>query len=566
MMPIFLLWAALLLFSEWKVSAQDQVTKIIPPNIINKLPPRSIQGLPNVGGEWEWASNSPVVRRYLQQGMASIYAFDDYEASRAFSAALLMEPECVMAYWGLSVSLLTHNHEYKEFRRRAFERALALAPAAGRQEQLYIDSLIALRKDGLPQMVAVLGAIAEEFPEDRHAQVLHAFLSQDGFDAEGQPLPKQKDSLATFERLAGLQPDNPIFKHFLLLSYFRGPDPEPTLRVAKELVSLGAASPYQLFSGASLLYLSGNWVGARVALEKARADYEQGFQAGRAEPFEKVGYLKTLELLASVAVEQGAAGEAQRLARELSAIRFPSNRFDSAGAGFQFYRGQTLPTRLAIRQRLWQAAWEALPESDALRRDYGGASNYFLEGSKRFLEGMRALEAGEVEEALRLHALLVQAGEGLAASGDLAKARGNAEEWGGAIKTLHFYERYLRAAVYIRQGEIGLAGTWFKILGEKAGQGNRLPPPVLLAPIEEFMGWAYLAGGRTDLAEVSFRQCFAIQPGNAPAVLAIARLLAEAGHEKRAASAYRRFLEIWEKAPPTADEVQEARRFLDRAG
>ena len=77
------------------------------------------------------STSSEDAEKHVLQGMALIHAAWDYEAYRHFCAAAELDPDCVMAYWGIVLSLASPNHEFLPQRVAAIDRMLALVEALG---------------------------------------------------------------------------------------------------------------------------------------------------------------------------------------------------------------------------------------------------------------------------------------------------------------------------------------------------------------------------------------------------------------------------------------------------
>jgi hypothetical protein len=48
---------------------------------------------------------SPIARKYFDQGLRLVYAFNHDEAIRAFQAAQKLDPSCAMCFWGEALAL-----------------------------------------------------------------------------------------------------------------------------------------------------------------------------------------------------------------------------------------------------------------------------------------------------------------------------------------------------------------------------------------------------------------------------------------------------------------------------
>lgn len=72
-------------------------------------------------------SSSLEAQKHVRQGFALIHASWDFEAYRHFTTALEADPQCLMAYCGIVLSLTSPRHEFNEQRAVSYNRMLTLA-------------------------------------------------------------------------------------------------------------------------------------------------------------------------------------------------------------------------------------------------------------------------------------------------------------------------------------------------------------------------------------------------------------------------------------------------------
>src|SRR3954466_3494104 len=73
-------------------------------------------------------TSNPLAQRYFNQGLRLVYAFNHDEAIRAFRAAAKIDPHCIMAQWGIALSLgPNYNLEAEKERSQAAYETLQVA-------------------------------------------------------------------------------------------------------------------------------------------------------------------------------------------------------------------------------------------------------------------------------------------------------------------------------------------------------------------------------------------------------------------------------------------------------
>ena len=138
--------------------------------------------LPGMGrSDFPVLGTTPEVQAFINQGVAQLHSFYDFEAERSFRQAATLDPGCPMAYWGMAVANTGNPKRARGFLKEARARADVRKPT--RREQLYLDSLGALYQEGASDQEArkayllALEAIVQEFPADREARAWMAMVA-----------------------------------------------------------------------------------------------------------------------------------------------------------------------------------------------------------------------------------------------------------------------------------------------------------------------------------------------------------------------------------------------------
>lgn len=120
-------------------------------------------------------TKNPLAQKFFNQGVAQLHGFWYFEAERSFRQVVAIDPECVMAYWGMAMANVNNANRAKEFIQKAVEKEAKASP----REKMWIDCLAASYKPGVPSKtkartyVKALEAITRAYPNDLEAQ---AFL------------------------------------------------------------------------------------------------------------------------------------------------------------------------------------------------------------------------------------------------------------------------------------------------------------------------------------------------------------------------------------------------------
>ncbi|MGB0643253.1 MAG: hypothetical protein ACPGQF_00835, partial [Akkermansiaceae bacterium] len=106
-----------------ELAADDfKVEDVIHPVVIKLGKPKVIVALGE--GHMAISSSSEIAASHVAQGLGRMNASWDFEAYRHFCEAARVDPECLMAYWGIAMSLAGSQHEFFSERRAAVDRML----------------------------------------------------------------------------------------------------------------------------------------------------------------------------------------------------------------------------------------------------------------------------------------------------------------------------------------------------------------------------------------------------------------------------------------------------------
>jgi hypothetical protein len=81
-------------------------------------------------------TKNELAQKFFDQGLGQLHGFWYFEAERSFRQAAALDPECAMAYWGMTMANINNPERASGFIKEAVKRK----EKAGRQEQLYIGA------------------------------------------------------------------------------------------------------------------------------------------------------------------------------------------------------------------------------------------------------------------------------------------------------------------------------------------------------------------------------------------------------------------------------------------
>jgi peroxiredoxin len=181
----------------------------------NDGPRRKAKLIPGMGKvNFPVTTASDEAQAFITQGVAQLHSFYYLEAERSFRQAALLDPNCPMAYWGMAMANVNNARRAKGFMKEA--KAKASTVKITRREQLYLDTLDSLYKDGgddrAKKREHLLGweSTVAEFPTDLEAR---AWMAMVAWQNAGPDTPRQALDV-TLESVLDKEPLHPGSHHY----------------------------------------------------------------------------------------------------------------------------------------------------------------------------------------------------------------------------------------------------------------------------------------------------------------------------------------------------------------
>ena len=271
--------------------------------------------------EFPIVCRSRETQRLFNQAVVALHSLDAKAADRAFYEAVVLEPDCGMAWWGLAMA----NIEDRVLARYYLEKAAALTARGPDRERKWVAALErylqqgASESDRRNQMVQALSRIATENPADHEAAAFLVRQLVSNRDA-GMPVPLPGAVDALIGQVLRERPDHPIGLYRPLLWENEQPQRvadaiEPVLRLLPE------SHRAQTVAGRIYRRL-GRSSEAIACFERSLTLARKAVTTQQVGLLEVPGYVDNVDLLIAKYRVQGRVGEAVALARHL--IELPS--------------------------------------------------------------------------------------------------------------------------------------------------------------------------------------------------------------------------------------------------
>jgi tetratricopeptide (TPR) repeat protein len=495
------------------------------------------------------SSDVPLARRYFDQGLANVYAFNHAKAIRDFAYAAKLDPRCAICSWGVALAHgpninMPMDADGAKAAWAALQEAQARAPHASPLERDLITALAARYAAEAPAERAALDrayadamlALTAKHPENVDVAVLaaEAIMDLTPWDYWDERLAPRELTPRVSELLAFAMDRSP--DHLGALHYWihlqELPAPERAEAAADRLLPLAPDAGHLVHMPSHIYYRVGRYQDAVTSnLRGAKADETLfGLCGPNQYPiYSALYYPHNVHFITVSAAAQGeserAIAEARRLAmvsKDKLAIFPPVEDF------------LTLPDLMLVRFGKWNAILaEPAPPTERV----------YQTGIWHFARGMALTRLGRHDEAeAELEAVR-------AAAVDPRASALNAN--GGTTTTavlLSLAADQLEGELAAAQGDLAGALDALGAAVERQDGIRYTEPPPWFMPTRQALGAVLLQAGRAAEAERVYREDLRHYPKNGWSLYGLARALKAQGKSAEAAAVENGFAQAWKHA------------------
>jgi tetratricopeptide (TPR) repeat protein len=490
---------------------------------------------------------SPGAQRWFDQGLRLAYAFNHYEAQRAFREAARLDPSCAMCYWGIAITEGSNYNsptdaDREKRAREAVQAAQQRATSATPAERALIAALArrhstdpAAKRADLDRAYAdAMRGVARQFPDDLEAATFFADAAMNLrpwnlWMPDGTAQPGTEEIIQTLERVLAKNPNHPGAIHLYIHAVEASTQPGRAEAAADRLAKLMPGAGHIVHMPAHIYWRVGRYADAVSTNVKAVQADRAYFKTAQPSPiYRGLYYPHNIDFIWQSASMQGRAAETLRVAREFAEGAPP----EMIKAMPDMETAPVAPIVSLVRFGRWDEVLRyPAPPRDWL---YTTGVWHYARGIAFNAKGQAAdakTELGELEKIIasvpaertvafffRAKNVLqlaanVLAGEMAAKAGDIASA-----------------ERLLRAAVAEQDTH------WFS------------EPPPWYFPVRQSLGAILVKAGRAADAEQVYRDDLTRNPGNGWSLYGLAQSLRAQGKTADAGRTEERFAKAWAQA------------------
>ncbi len=518
-------WFSLLLISSLiAVAAPDEevpgVEAMIPDSVkaLPAPPLKEFQG----GLKMAITTTSDEAQAHVVAGLNQLHGGWEFEAARHFAVALKLDPKCLLAHWGMAISLLAPNPETGKQRDASLDRLLWLVnEGVGNElERGYVYGLIQYYKEGPAAATDAYRKLSEKFPNDLQATLFTALFGRGGYNDLNAATPEQERSEKLLQDLMVRYPDSSLLINALLTIRMEAPDLEPSLPMARKLCQLTPNyAPYFQLLG-HYEWRTGHHAEASAAFNRASELYESWMTSSKATAMDCPAWVASESYRCVCLASKGDFDTAFTAATALANKMVPKERAGSTGGRMLLWEGKTLPARLLMARGLKGDAAKALTtlpssqEIGAFREK--SLANWYIDGLRLYLDGLRLMDEKKYPEASEVALAMSHHGEMMSRVQESASVGGERSFWNRGFRALEVSASELRgrlALVGPKSGQ-GSAYNWFRSAADRQTRSTQLLPPAILTPMELRLGDYYLTLNKPTDAVAAYREALAGFPND----------------------------------------------------
>lgn len=438
------------------------------------------------------------------QGLNHLHGGWAFEAMRHFAIAMKEDPACLMAHWGMTMTMLSPSIETDPHRLATSQRLLELInDGAGTDlERGYAYGLLKYMDEGPVGAANAFRKVAEKFPNEMQAQIFAALFGRSGYDDLGQIKPDQELAENKLIELIRANPDNAVPLNALLLIRAEAADLRPSLHLARKLYEISPDyPPYQHLLG-HYEWRCGEHSKAASAFGRAVTLYSIWMKNNQASPADCAEWIRAECYRIVALVSKGDFDNAMASAEKIATTSIDATRPAAPGTRKLLWDAKTLPARVLMARNRPGDSTKALASlqstEDAAPFREKSLSYWWLDGLRITLNTRELIESGDLAKAAQNATALAYHGEAMLKRRAAAFKIGEQSEWINAFRSLEVLAAELRGRLALAGPEEGRgsAFNWFRAAADRQKPASLLNPPSILTPMAMRLGDYYLA---TDL-------------------------------------------------------------------
>jgi hypothetical protein len=490
-------------------------------------------------------------RKEINLAVALYHSFDWERYKAPLERALQADPECGIAHGIRAMGMLDNPFVWPVNLNAKLlaegEAALEAARKAGlktQRERDYVEALAGFYGDHdklahaerAKRLEAGFARLAERYPQDVEAAILHALFLSRNFDPKDKTYANQLRAAKILEPIFTRQPEHPGAAHYMIHSYDYPPLASQGLEAAKRYSRIAPDAAHALHMPSHIFTRVGYWKES-IESNKASADSAKTSTPNRIHAYDYLAYAN---------LQMGRDEAARAVLAQAKQVEKLADNFAVA------YGLAAMPARLALERAQWAEA--AKVELYPARGAFPWDKHPQAEAINAYARGIGAARTKDVAAARAEHERLLKLRD---------RAQGlKLAYW---VDQLDIQADAVAGLTALAEGQREKGLEMLRKAADREDATEKHPvTPGPLVPARELLGHALLEHGEAAEAMKEFEMVLTREPNRYRPMLGAAMAADKAGDKAKARQHYSRLLEVADAADPARVELASARKFVGR--
>ena len=498
------------------------------------------------------------VRETFDLAISLLHSFEYAEAEKAFVSVIDMDPECAMAYWGVTMSIyhdLWAPPSEKDLKKGL--QLLKITESLPKSEiaAQYIDAISVFYNDSETKdhhtrellYEKKMEALYNTNKDDAEATVFYALALTSSADPNDKTYKNQKKAGALLEKLFNEKPNHPGIAHYIIHSYDYPELAQMGLNTARRYAEIAPASAHAQHMPSHIFTRLGLWdesINTNINSASSAICYAESVnpEASWTQEIHAVDYLVYAYL------QMGDNKNALEQLEGMQTVKtvFPKDDFASA------YALTAIPVRVVLENKNWkEVANLELPKTDFTWENFSW--------EKAILHFGRSLgysHIGNIESAEQELQILKGLHQNLLDSKDNFTKTYKANQ-----VQIQIYEA--QAWIHLAQGNKSDALSLMKLAAKMESETSKHPvTPGEVLPADELLGDMLLALNKPAEALAAYEVNLIGHPNRFNGIYGAAIAAKQAGDQEKATLYFEQLIELTKNSNSDRSELAEAHTYL----
>ncbi|ULQ57020.1 hypothetical protein KJS94_02265 [Flavihumibacter rivuli] len=483
-------------------------------------------------GTWKWqvSTSNDSAQFYFNQGINLYYGFHIVESVPSFRKAQSFDPQCAMAYWGEALALgpnindVGYTASIEAY--TAAQKAASLSGNASAKEKALIEAmLVRYSKDSAANQAnlnegytGAMKAVYTRFEKDPDIASLYADAQMllhpwDYWNHDGSPRAWTPQLVSLLEKILKAHPNHPGASHYYIHAVEASPNPGRATQTADRLVGLAPGLSHMVHMPSHIYIRTGNYSKGITVNTMALEAYEQykklyPLVETKADLYD----IHNRHMQSACAINQDDYAKAREIAFQ-TRNSFSADWLLFPGFAYYIQYMYMSPEIIMIAFQQWD---------EIIRQPDVDTAYHYANLLQHFAKGISYAKKGELSSA----AASLEHLERMMKVPDLAIPIGpmNAPLSGASVA-----QALLKGCIEESRGNLAGAIASYKEAVTREDAMIYTEPKDWLLPARHFLADAYIRQQQWKVAEKTFRDDLAINPGNRYSLAGLNRVKQQSG-------------------------------------